>query len=335
MFRHCITSLFCLLALAACDTPVHGPISSRDARRLQSQTLSAEEGAKKLRGPDALTISVEGPSKVMLPITWRGRCPYIPVGINGSRPTLLLLDTGAAISALEARTAIDHKLPLLDATTLPVKVEGIGGQEVMRAGFGEMSLGGWRMKNHPWLVRVHKTEMRMVGSLLKESLPVNLLGISPLSSFASYLTIDYPGNHVEVGTTEPFTPRAGSQAIPLVFVNRLPYVRLSSGNVSWLALLDSGSSFGLEVSRDIAEKLRLLESSVPVADDFQFGIGGKVDVQKADIRVAAMTNLDGLGERIPKAAVAIRPDRSLIGSYFLRHYRLTIDFKRQLLYLDR
>ncbi len=328
-------SAISLLALSACNGPVHGPISGRAAMQLEAQTLKADVAKRKLAGPEALKVEANGAESISLPITWRGGCPYVKARINGAAPSPVLVDTGASIGALEAKTAIRCKVTMLDPAVLPVSARGIAGEESMRAGFAELALGDWRMKNTPWLVRTRKMQFRATGAMFAEGFSVDILGMNPLSTVCSFLTVDYRNSRLTLGTTEAYRPETGSLPIPLVIVDRLPHVRLKCGSASWLALLDTGSSFGIEIPKSVAKQLDVERISVPVLNDYQIGIGGQLDVQKAGIRVTKLPELEGLGPVLRNQGVAIRPDRALIGSHFLKDYRVTVDFKRNLLYLDR
>ena len=205
----------------------------------------------------------------------------------------------------------------------------------MRLGFARLGLGGLEIYNVPLFVRTHKNEYRILGPLLTESLHTDILGINPLRSFVKHVTIDYPRNRLSFSTESSYSPRPNARAVKLKWINRLPYVTLSSGGVSWDALIDTGSSFGIEVSRDVASRLGILESSAPVAGAYHYGIGGSVDTGAADIRQSLLPSLDGLGPTLADVGVGIRPSLNLIGSWFLQHFRMTLDFSRGLLYLER
>ncbi len=257
------------------------------------------------------------------------------MSINDSAPTLFLFDTGATLTAIEAKTAIRHRLPLFDSQLIPAKARGIAGEETMRVGFARLGFGGMDIHNVPLFVRTHKNEYRILGPLLTESLHTDILGINPLRSLVKYVTIDYLRNTLTFSTDASYSPRPGARVAKLKWINRLPYVTLSSGGVRWDALIDTGSSFGVEVSRDVASRLGILENSAPVVGSYHYGIGGSVDTGAADIRESLLARLEGLGPPLSDVGVGIRPSLNLIGSWFLQHFRVTLDFSRGLLYLER
>lgn len=323
----------CLL-FAACDTPAYRAVSTSEQKKLAAQTLSTEEGSKRLYGDDALRLGLSGTETVTLPFKYVNRCPHIVVSVNGARPTPFLLDTGAAISAIEARTAIRHRVPLFDAGQLPAKAQGIGGEEPVRVGYADLGLHELTLHNVPLFVRTHKNQRQILGPLVTRSLHTDILGINPLGTFCSHLTIDYPRQQVTFATGGRFRPGPGARVARIRRVNQLPCVTLRVGDVSWDAIIDTGSSFGIEITREVARKLDVEKDSVPVLDSYQYGIGGSVDTADAGIRHVVLPRLEGLGPTLKDVGVSIRPDLSLIGSYFLRHFRVTLDFQRGLLYLE-
>lgn len=331
------TIFLCALALvlAGCGVPQHGAVSAADQRKLASLTLPPARGRELLFGSQALRLGVGGQAEVTVPFEMRNRCPHVPVSINGSPPQLFLFDTGASLSAIEARTAIKHRLPLFDSQLIPAKARGIAGEEPMQLGFASLGVAGLTMTNVPLFVRTHKNEYRILGPLLTESLHTDILGINPLRDFAKHISIDYPRRRLTISTRAAYSPGPNARAAKIKWINRLPYITLRSGGVIWDALLDTGSSFGVEVSREVAEKLSLLEGSVAVVGGYQYGIGGSVNTTQADIRHALLPALDGLGPTLKDVGVGIRPSLNLIGSYFLQHFRVTLDFSRGLLYLER
>lgn len=324
-----------VLLIAGCAAPRHGTISASDQKKLTALTMPSDRGRALLFGPDALRLGVSGQGTFSLPFELKNRCPFVPVSINGAATQHFLFDTGASLTAIEARTAIRHQLPLFDSKLIPAKARGIGGEESMRLGFAALRLGQLTMHNVPLFVRTHKNEYRLLGPLLTESLHTDILGINPLRDFAKHISIDYPRRRMTISTEAAYSPGPNARVAKLKWINRLPYITLRSGGVSWDALLDTGSSFGVEIGREVAAKLDVIKDSVPVMESYQYGIGGNVDTTQADIRHALLPAVDGLGPTLKDVGVGVRPSLNLIGSYFLQHFRVTLDFSRGLLYLER
>jgi len=330
----CVALTFTIL-LAACSTPLYRPISKRAENELARRTLSPDETKNHIIGADAVKVAVTGPELISLPLTFQQRCPFVPVAVNGLRPRLFLFDTGAGISVLQSVTALKSKATLLSSQVLPLKGQGIAGSEPFLGSLVHVQIGQLGIENMPAFVRKHRNDLAILGPWITQSLDVDILGYNPLSKFCTFLTLDYRAQRLTLGAKTPFTPPPGVRPIPLIRRGGLPYVRLSSGSVHWDALVDSGSSFGIELPVEVAKRLDLEKDAIPVADDFQYGIGGQVDVQKAGIRVTRIPRLEGLGAPLEDYPVSIRPDLALIGSHFLRQFRVTFDFRNSLLYLER
>jgi predicted aspartyl protease len=324
-----------VLVLIACSAPQHGAVSASSQRKLAALTLTQDEGKELLYGPKSLRLGVSGEGTFRIPFTLQNRRPHVRVSVNGAGPQSFLFDTGASLSAIEARTAIQHRLPLFDSSQVPAKARGIGGEEAMRFSFATLGIGEFTLQNVPLFVRTHQNEVRILGPMLKESLHTDILGFNPLAVFVKYITIDYPRRSISFSTTDRYQPAASARRARLKVRNLLPYVTLRIGEVTWEALLDTGSSFGVEVSRDVAAQLGILEKAMPVVGGVHYGIGGSVDTTVQDIRHAVVPRLDGLGAPFQNVGVGIRPNLSLIGSFFLQHFRVTLDLDRGMLYLER
>jgi hypothetical protein len=206
---------------------------------------------------------------------------------------------------------------------------------MFKGSFVNLSVGEMQFVNIPQMVRQFRNDLPVLGSWVTESLDVDILGINPLARICTYMIVDYPARRVTFAKGHLFSQRPGSTPIPLIWKNNLPYVKLYADGVSWDALVDTGSAFGIEVTRSVAQQLRIDTQSVPALDTYQFGIGGGVDVRKAGINVSRITVLEGLGPALVNQPVGIRPDIALIGSSFLKNFRLVIDFRRNAMFLDR
>jgi hypothetical protein len=270
----------------------------------------------------------------MLAMQLSGRLPYINATINDSRAKPILVDSGSAYSLLQASTAIRSNVILFDPGTMPMRVTGIAGKESVRGGLMTLGLGDWRASSVPTMVRTHRTDMAMLGAVRTESLDTDILGISPLKSLCTFMTLDYRRGQFILGADTTFRLLQTGRGVPLIFRNGLPHILMSSGGFQWLSLIDTGSAYGIEVPLEIAQKLGADRGAIPVEDTHQIGIGGTVDVQKLGVSVTRLARIDGLGKPLLQFPVAIRPGEGRIGSNFLRGYRITFDFQRHLFVME-
>ena len=116
----------------------------------------------------------------------------------------------------------------------------------------------------------------------------------------------------------------------------LPWLRLRSRGVEWLAAVDTGSSFGVEVNEVTARKLGILEKAKSIRPGLiNAAIGGTVEARDAGVKLARLERLEGLGPVRTDAEVAISPGIPRVGSHFLRDYKATFDLSGSRLWLER
>ncbi|MBL9115225.1 MAG: aspartyl protease family protein [Verrucomicrobiaceae bacterium] len=309
-------------------------MSASVVRQLERQTLSPDVTREKMQVPERPVVTNGGEGTVMLSMDVSSRLPLIRAGINDSRHKPFLFDSGSAYSLLQATTAIQNKVVLFDPELIPIRVTGIAGKESVRGGLVTLNLGDWRAQSVPTLVRTHRTDMAMLGAIRTESLDVDIIGLNPLRSLCSFITLDYRRRQFVLGGTNLFQPLGEARGVPLIFINGLPHIMLSSGGRQWISLVDTGSAYGIEIPLDVAKQIGADQGAIPVLDSHQIGIGGSVDVQKLGVSVTRIKRIDGLGRPLLDFPVAIRPGEGRIGSNFLRNYRITFDFRRKLFVVE-
>jgi predicted aspartyl protease len=333
-----LLSLTLLLSLLSCADYSHTQVSGATLKKMEKLTLSADATQRILRGQDALRSYAEGPEVVSVPMEFNGRLPAVRVRINGGQPQQMIIDSGASLSVLEAEMAVKSGIRLLPSSALKLKAQGIAGSEEMRGGIAELQIGELKLKNMPVLVRTHQNQYRNLGGLVNESLGVNLLGLQNFARSCSWLRLDYRNRIVTIGlrgqSPAPTGPNAWS--VPLGLHHGVASIVLSSGGHSWETVVDTGSSFGIEVQESVAQKLGVLEGSTPVTQDRLIGIGGFVDMKHKPVRTAVLPEINGFGNKVLQPQIAINTHGfNLCGSYFLSHYRVTFDFARRKLWLER
>jgi hypothetical protein len=207
----------------------------------------------------------------------------------------------------------------------------------MRGGIAQLVVGPLKWENIPTLIRTHENQMQSLGGLVKENIGVNLLGVQTISRTCSWMQLDYRGRKVTFGLRGLYPEVVGPKAwsVPLGLHRGVATVELSSGGHSWETIVDTGSSFGIEVTADIAKTLGVLDGSQLVRQDRLVGIGGFVDVKKSQIRSAVLPEIQGLGVPMRNWEIAINPHLNLCGTYFLSNFRVTFDFARRRLHLER
>ena len=322
--------------------PCYAPVPEGVMRKLEKQVHAAKDLGVTHRGSGvSYDAKIEGPGSVTLPLAVNSVIPTLRAPINGAKePTVFMFDTGAQISLIDADTAVAANVSILDPSTTNITVMGVMGKERMLGGLlAPLQLGEAKITRQLCLVRTHQNETRWMGPLMKERVNMDLLGFDIVRQWCRHITVDYPQHKLTFGFKDDFKgPAAGRRSwkVPLVLEAGMPFVVLESRGIRWLALVDTGSAFGVEVDESLAAELDILKHAKPVpAGMVNTAIGGMADVKEAGIRLAMLKKLEGLGPVHENAEIAISPGGARVGSFFFKDYRLTMDLKNQVLWLER
>lgn len=311
-------------------------------KKLEKQVKSADVlGVTRHGGAIAYDAKVDGQASITVPLAVNSVIPTLRCWLNGStKPTVLMFDSGAQVSLIDADTAVKSNVGILDPSTTNITVMGVMGKEKMLAGlFAPLDFGQQtKLTKQLCLVRTNQNETRWMGPLMKEKVSMDLLGFDMVRQWCRYLTVDYRAHKMTFGFKEDFKRPTGSMVwkMPLIMEGGMPNVVLESKGIRWLSLVDTGSAFGVEIDESLAAELDVLRTAKPVEPGMvNTAIGGMSDVNKAGIKLAMLKKLDGLGPEHQNAEIAISPGGARVGSFFFKDYRLTMDLKRQLLWLER
>lgn len=325
--------------LPACLLPAcgvsHGPVSGGTLARLHAQAVTPGEGARMMDGRRLATRSHPPGAAMRVRMGRDGaRLPTVASSINGRRAEPLLLDTGATVTVLDAAMAVRGRV----ATVPDVKPEmaGVMGRESgMAAVIQALQIGGWRLDNLPCIVRLQRSSGGL--DFIGNDFSISVLGFHLARQHCSYLTLDYPGSVVEFGFRGTFRGPSSRRhcKAPYTLRNGVPMARVTVGNVSWDAIVDTGSCFGVEIDQALAQRIGHGTGGSVVRGDFvMVGVGGVVTPQQAGVRVIQVPRLKMLGSTFNNAQVEVMPGPARIGSYFLQNYRVTFDFRRQVVWLE-
>jgi hypothetical protein len=64
------------------------------------------------------------------------------------------------------------------------------------------------------------------------------------------------------------------------------------------------------------------------------GVGGAVKPQDAGVRVITVPELSMIGSAFKNPQIDVMPGPARIGTFFLKDYRVTFDFRRKTLWLE-
>jgi hypothetical protein len=313
----------------------HREVSARVKAGLEANSRALT--TKEVQGNDIkieATIVADGP--LSLPMSVRDGVPLVPARINRSGQVLVGVDTGSQGCVLEARTALAHRVTVLDHEDASMTLGGTTGDEQAWIGLpDEFAIGSWVLKQFPFFVRTHETRVRL-SLWNNHDISVDLIGMNAILRSCRFLTLDFPAKRVVFGIGEDFDPpsRKAAWKAPLLLQNGLPYVQLQTDGQSWTALVDSGFNGLLDMDKATAQRLRLLEKARPT-DAFRIGLGAPAKGEATQFGVVSLSKLDSLGPHMVNIPTLIVPKRSKIGCALLRPFRVTLDFTRGLLWLEK
>ncbi|MCX6851434.1 MAG: aspartyl protease family protein [Verrucomicrobia bacterium] len=277
-----------------------------------------------------LPVGPQNPgADVAVPMQLRAGTPHVMASINGQRPIPLLLDTGATLSVFEPDVATHcGLLPSGGRRLLIHGVHGIAGAS--QAVMSTMDLGQWNATNVRCLVRG-------VSSFRPNGLGTAILGMDHLRRHCSFLTIDYQRNTVELGFSRTFQPTRGVVTrTPVRWVNGMPVIRVSSGGLSWDAVVDSGSTWGIVIDQSTAARLGHAHDGMGMGEGLILsGVGGSVRADQVGARTIQVPAATLCGETHPGATLYVMPGPKRVGSRFWQGTRLTVDFRSNALWLER
>ena len=282
-------------------------------------------------GRIAVPLRWDAPDVVTTKLLIKDGLPHVKMSVNGHEK-FFILDTGSEHCVFEADLAHACGIRIFDLSHHPVKVRGVAGSESALVGLPDrMEIGSWRWHGSPCLVRTVRNEVEG-GGTRRHRVALNILGLDVIRMMCSWVTIDYPRGVVQFGFRSSFKPSASlNWSTPITWNGRLPYLRPGNGENRWSAMLDTGASTMLEFSEADARRLGLDRqvSKVTVA---RVGIGDSGFAP--EFQRLILPRLTGLGPEIRRPDALIVEDRSKIGTGLLQRFRTTIDFRRNLLWLE-
>jgi len=275
-------------------------------------------------------------SPVILPFRMVAGVPVIKANINGHGLEPMMLDTGASRTMIQATMAVEKKVPVLRAEEATVEMQGVIGREVGRIGLlNSLILGDWTLRSYPCLVRTYENRLKSRQGGAK-AFPESLLGFDVALNQCSFLTLDYRTGKVTFGFHRAFQPRSTDRLAktPFKVKHGVPFITVKSGDHSWEAIVDTGSFNGIEISEEIATRLGVQNQGKKIRGLYLMAVGGTVTSAQANMRVVKLKDLTLVGERYQEAEVDIAPGPPRVGSFFLKDYRATFDFRRKILWLE-
>lgn len=309
-------------------------VSSRTLDKLEAGSGSLEELSLRRTPTGYRARGTWGaPSSVEVPMNWKSGLPHVQARVNG-REVEFIIDSGSQGTVLEADTALRCGVRTAKRSEGKLSLTGISGTESALMGVPErVEIGAWHWEGKPCFVRTTQSEISRPGFVGGRRFEINVLGMDVMRRMCSYVTLDYPGAKVTFGFRNAFKPDAGRRSwrAPMVVKDGLAYVRLGDGRSEWMAVVDTGTSSCVEVGPEIAARGGLPQGTA-LPRIFRIGVGASNS--SAAVPVAGIRSLELLGPPLLNVPAVLVPDSAKVGSGLLRRFRVTLDFRRSVLWME-
>ncbi len=323
---------------AGCASGTNQQVSRGMLAALRHRSQEASSLGFRLRG-DEVDVQVHhthgNQGSVQLPLKWRYGLPAMDTGINGQTVSLIV-DTGSeGCLVLDADTAVKAKVATLKHAPDRFHLDGTLGREPAILGSAQhIQAGAWVINNLPCLIRTHQSVTG--GAFRRRALALNIWGMALVLKSCSFLTLDYPAGTVTFGFESGFHPRKGSRVwqAPMRIRGGMPYVTLEHGGARWESLVDSGANGTLEIPRPVAERTGLMRNARMVVGE-RVGVGTSGAGSAVPLVKAYVPALKGLGPTLHEVPAYVVDAGPKIGSGLLRLFRVTLDFRRNVIWLEQ
>ncbi len=309
----------------------HGPISAGTLQKLQSRSMTKADFIGQLKVMDPNIRSTLPIGKVSLPFDFKAKTPVIQAAGPDDQALSMLFDTGAARTVLGASTAVKSKVHTIHAQEAMSTMLGVVGNEHGLVGvIRPLRLGSWTLPAYPCFVRLHESFGEGIAY------PSDILGFDIPARYCSQLTFDYPNERIILSFQENFKLRDGmhSASVPFTIEKGVPIVKVQAKGVTWTSLIDTGSFNGVEINEAVAKQLGVQDQGIIVEGLTLVAVGGMISSDKAKLRTVKLPEIKLLGGTYKQAEVDISPGPPRIGSFFLKDYRVTFDFRTHRLWLE-
>jgi predicted aspartyl protease len=307
------------------------PLNEREKVELtklrSSEILNTKEAIKEevQRSKPSITGDVNIPL-----INWGG-ITLVEVRINESQPYLFELDTGANYTTVSPDVAIKEGVLVISDEMKG----GYWGRSFYLGKVRQLKIGDARVVNE-------------VVGIINAKVSVKLLGLIPIFSYKGSLglnslkhfliTIDYPNNRLILQPKDSKVPNMGVTLVPFELKENLILIdTYVNGQGPFKFLFDTGATGAtILVEQDIARQLGFLKGGPRTKPAKLSSLGVHKDafvfpIAKLEFGGFVFENLTGIaateGERAPYDGV--------IGKALLEEFKVTIDFDKQVLYIEK
>jgi aspartyl protease len=278
----------------------------------------------------ACADSVPAPSEI--PFDFSTRQPIVQARVNGGQQVPFVVDTGASIHLIDDGVAAAAEL----ASGAARRMSG-GGEAGFEARFAapltlEVSGVRWEGQRAAVTRLGYPDQKHFAG----------ILGAPVLMRYA--VQIDYAKQVIRLLDPATYAPPSGATLVPFELQDDLPVVSAAvdagSGPLVARLTVDTGASQFVDLNRPFVDRHGLVDAIPDAAAVARPGLGGSAPVLYGSGRRVTLGGIDferpRLGLSRARSGSSSRDERDgIIGNELLRHFRVTFDYRRRLLVLEK
>jgi hypothetical protein len=196
-----------------------------------------------------------------------------------------------------------------------------------------LQLGGRDFFQVPCVVRSHQSRLEGGAVFGSKRVSLDVIGMDFLRKHFRWVTVDVRRGFVALGISGNFQPEVGAEcwSVPVSLSQGLPFVNVTTRGVTWSALFDTGASAMAEVDVRTAQRTGVA-AYAGNGDTLRGGIGTG---SAGRVQVSQLPDVSGFGPVFSPVECLIVQDMPKIGMGLMRHFRVTLDFSRSVVWLQR
>lgn len=269
------------------------------------------------------------------------RLPVIFATVNGREKTRVLLDSGSNRNLLGYTLARAVEAPIV-AELKPIAGMGIGGAMDNFAGIVPvLRIGTLEMRKVVTLIGPDAQALQFTSGFWGNT-QVMIVGLNAFRGL-SYVCIDNVRGRVMFEPRAAYEPLPASEfvtRVPLRWEGELPFVEVVvDGRTGISCLVDTGGDYGLILPRRLAQEYGYWKpGSRDSVLSASHGVGGAALTTRYIVKEARVGGQAFV--KVPGRTTLVGPEpgggtSALLGNLALRQHRVTFDFRRNVLWLER
>lgn len=268
-----------------------------------------------------------------IPFDFKTRQPIVQARVNGGPPVPFLFDTGASINLIDDRIAASAGL----APGAAWRMQG-GGE----SSFDARSAGPLTLETNGVVWKEQRAALAPIGYPDKKHY-AGFIGAPVLMRYA--VQIDYDKRVIRLLDPATYKAPSGATQVPFELQDDLPVVRVvvdaGTGPLEARLMVDTGAGTWVDLNRPFVDAHGLVDAAQETAIVGRpAGLGGTAPFLYREGRSVTFGGVTfekpELGFSRARSGSSSRSERDgILGNELLRHFRVTFDYSRRILVLEK